>query len=256
MFGGPYLQPGAVEFAALLQKHPDIELLFILCEGAGQAFRHRLGNLVRRRGFAAAPVLAMELAAAFRRFVNSPGAALDRSSTADVHAKIVSVRDIHAGAVLDRVRASRADLGVIYGAPILRPELFEIPASGTLGIHHGRLPHYRGKKTTFWEMYNGENVAGVTIQRVDRGIDTGDIAKAACVDVGRKSYSQVEREVELLGFKLYLEAILEVKAGSARYQPQDPGSLRIRKYRQPSPGDILRFWLRRRGRRRKGVQSP
>jgi methionyl-tRNA formyltransferase len=163
---------------------------------------------------------------------------------------------VHVSDVLERVRAARPDLGVIYGAPILRPELFEIPEFGTLGIHHGRLPEYRGKKTTFWEMYNGEAVAGVAIQRVNRGIDTGDIAKTGCVDVGRKSYSRVEREVELLGFSLYLEAILDVKAGLARYRPQGPGTLESRMYRQPSAAAILRFWLRRRARVQREVERP
>ena len=105
-------------------------------------------------------------------------------------------------------------------------------------------------------MYNGEAVAGVAIQRVNRGIDTGDIAKTGCVDVGRKSYSRVEREVELLGFSLYLEAILDVKAGLAHYRPQDPGPLGSRMYRQPSSADILRFWLRRRARVQREVERP
>jgi len=62
--------------------------------------------------------------------------------------KFVTVPDVHAQAVLERVRAAAPDLGVIYGAPILKPELFGIPPLGTLGIHHGRVPQYRGKKTT------------------------------------------------------------------------------------------------------------
>jgi hypothetical protein len=92
--------------------------------------------------------------------------------------KVQTVPDIHAPDVLARVRALAPDIGVIYGAPVLRPELFEIPRLGTLGIHHGRVPDYRGKKTTFWEIYNGERVAGVTIQRVNKGIDTGEIVGA------------------------------------------------------------------------------
>jgi folate-dependent phosphoribosylglycinamide formyltransferase PurN len=256
MFGGPYLHAAAVEFAALLEQHPEIELLFVLCQGTGQGFRHRLGNLVRRRGLAAVPVLALEWVTAFRSFVRDPRAARGRSHAARALAKIVTVPDVHASDVLERVRAARPDLGVIYGAPILQPELYEIPAFGTLGIHHGRLPRYRGKKTTFWEMYNGEAVAGVAIQRVNRGIDTGDLAKTGCVAVGRKSYSRVEREVELLGFSLYLEAILDVKAGLAHYRAQDPGTLGGRMYRQPSPADILRFWLRRRARPQRGVERP
>ena len=172
MFGGPYLQPAAVEFAALLEKHPEIELLLVLCQGTGQGFRHRLGNLVRRRGLAAAPVLALEWVTTFRSFLRDPRVARSRSHAVRALAKVATVLDVHVSDVLERVRAARPDLGVIYGAPILRPELYEIPVFGTLGIHHGRLPEYRGKKTTFWEMYNGEAVAGVAIQRCWASVST------------------------------------------------------------------------------------
>lgn len=112
---------------ALLEQHPEIELLFVLCQGTGQGFRHRLGNLVRRRGLAAVPVLALEWVTAFRSFVRDPRVTRDRSHAARALAKIVAVPDVHASDVLERVRAARPDLGVIYGAPILQPELYEIP---------------------------------------------------------------------------------------------------------------------------------
>jgi methionyl-tRNA formyltransferase len=98
---------------------------------------------------------------------------------------------------------SAPDVGVIYGAPVLRQELFEIPRLGTLGIHHGRVPHYRGKKTTFWEIYNGERVAGVTIQRVNKGIDTGEIVRRGEVEIGNRGYTAVERDTEALGLSLF-----------------------------------------------------
>jgi methionyl-tRNA formyltransferase len=155
------------------------------------------------------------------------------------------VPDVHAPEVLERVRAASPDLGVVYGGPILKPVLFSLPRLGTLGIHHGRAPEYRGKKTTFWEMYHGERSAGITIQRLSPGIDTGDIVLRGEVEIGRKGYSRVWREVEAVGRRVFLEAILDVRRGTAQYLPQDIRLPRTPLYKQPMPQDIVRLWLRR-----------
>jgi folate-dependent phosphoribosylglycinamide formyltransferase PurN len=256
-FGGPYLQPSAVRFAAMLDEHPEIDLVLGLCQGEGAGMKHRLRNLWRRRGLAAVPVLALETIGELWQFARHPRAAcaLRRRATGALR-KFATVPDLHAPQVLQRVRAAAPDLGVIYGAPILKPGLFDIPALGTLGVHHGRAPQYRGKKTTFWEMYNGERTAGVTIQRVNPGIDTGDTVRAGEVEIGRKSYSRVWREVEDLGCELYLAAVLDLQRGQATFVPQDPGAPRGPLYKQPSPRDILRFWLRRWTGRPAHVASP
>jgi methionyl-tRNA formyltransferase len=135
-----------------------------------------------------------------------------------------------------------ADLGLIYGSPILKPRLFQIPRLGTLGIHHGKMPQYRGKKTTFWSMYNGEKTAGVTIQMVNAGVDTGQIIRRGEVVIGRKSMAQVKGELEELGFTLYVQGILDLKRGLARLAPESGPKGKL--YRDPTPGDFVRFWWR------------
>jgi methionyl-tRNA formyltransferase len=245
-FSGPYLDPPALRFALLLDAHPQIELIAVLCEGAGSGWSSRLRELQRRRGLLAVSVVARDLASAALRFVRAPRAALARRMGARrLATKIFTVPDMHAGEVLERIRNEwRPDLGAIYGAPVLRPELFEIPPFGTFGIHHGRVPHYRGKKTTFWEIYNGEPSAGVTIQRVNAGIDTGDVVRSGEVTIGAKSYGRVERETQELGFELYLQAILETAQGRARFSRQPSAAPAARHYKQPSAADFVRLWLR------------
>jgi folate-dependent phosphoribosylglycinamide formyltransferase PurN len=243
-FSGPYLDPPALRFALLLDAHPQIDLVGVLCQAAGSGWRFRLGELWRRRGLLGASVLMRDLSAAAIRFLRAPDQALSRRNAVKrLSARIANVPDMHAAEVLERVRKWRPDLGVIYGAPILRPALFEIPALGTFGIHHGRVPNYRGRKTTFWEIYNGEPTAGVTIQRINAGIDTGDVVKSGEVAIGAKGYGRVERETQELGFELFVEAILEARRGCARFARQgpEPGG---RHYRQPSPADFVKLWVR------------
>jgi folate-dependent phosphoribosylglycinamide formyltransferase PurN len=237
---GRFQPPAAQRFYILLDEHPEIDLAASLCQSSGEGLADRLRDAWRRRGVLAAPILTSQAARAAGRYVLHPGRELDhRRRMARIDRRTELVSDLHAPAVLERLRRLGPDLSVIYGGPILKPELFEIPRFGTLSIHHGRLPEYRGKKTTYWEMEEGRPTAGVAIQRIGAGLDTGDIVAEGEVPIGDKSYLRVWREVQDLGVTLYLDAILRIKRGTVSFRPQrgTPGRL----YRDPSWLPILRL---------------
>ena len=247
--GGPTLDPAVVRFVAWLESQPEIELVGGFCQTSGQTVMAVIRDRLKRRGALGIAVLLAEALGAGVRLLARPRAEMvlrkRRTSLAD---RIDAVPDIHAETVLKRLRAMDADLGLIYGSPILKPRLFQIPRLGTLGIHHGKMPQYRGKKTTFWSMYNGEETAGVTIQLVNAGVDTGQIIQRGEVVIGRKSMVQVKRELEELGFSLYVQGILDLKRGLARLVPESGPKGKL--YRDPTPGDFVRFWWRQlKGRR-------
>jgi folate-dependent phosphoribosylglycinamide formyltransferase PurN len=243
LFGGAFFEPMALRFVAMLEEHPEIELVAGFCQSRGFGLRHRLADVLRRRKALAPAVLAADAFRSATDLLRHPLSEHRRRARAAVAMqRIRAVPDIHATEVLDQVRMASPDLGLVYGAPRLRPELFEIPAFGTLGIHHGKLPHYRGKKTTFWAMFNGDATAGVGIQRIGPGLDTGELVCAGEVDIERKRYGQVDAEVQELGLRLFVDAIVGVKRGAARSRPQPTGSARL--YRQPHTRHVLRLWCR------------
>lgn len=96
-------------------------------------------------------------------------------------------------------------------------------------------------------MYNGEATAGVTIQKINVGLDAGEIVKQGEVPISGRSLSAVWHDVEALGLDLYIEAVLEVKRGTARYRPQVGRKGRL--YRDPRAADLVRFWSRQLKRR-------
>jgi methionyl-tRNA formyltransferase len=242
-FGGAFLEPAAREFVARLDEHPEIELLGGICQSPGFGVWHTIANVARRRKLLAPAVLGVHAAQTALRVAQRPRAELVlRRRTRRLLGRFMTVPRIHAPEVLEHVRALAPDLGVVYGSPILKPELFEIPAFGTLGIHHGKLPDYRGKKTVFWAMLNGDPTAGVTIQRINAGVDTGEIVCAGEVPTKGKRYGRVDAEVQGLGVDLYVASILALKRGAARCRPQGRATSPL--YRQPRPRDILRLWVR------------
>jgi methionyl-tRNA formyltransferase len=242
MFGsGPELNPDAKQFLCRLEEHPEIELVGAFCQAASQSVSAIVLDLWKRRGVLAAPLFVVWMLDKAMRFIFHfrKEIALSRKLKT-ISGVIHFVKNIHAHKVLQQVCELEPDLGLIYGSPILKPELFEIPRLGSLGIHHGKVPEYRGNKTTFWAIYNGEQVAGVTIQKVNSGLDTGGIVKAGEVTAYRRTYSTVVRELEELGLDLYIQAILDVKRGVAVFTPQPNGKGKL--YRNPKLGDFLRFW--------------
>ena len=244
VFGsGPVLERGVKQFICRLDDHPEIEFVGCFCQSKAQSLWTVVGDLWQRRRLLALPLLLVQMLNILGRFLFQPRneVALNRKM-ARLADRIHFVTNIHAEEVLTQVGALAPDLGLIYGSPILKPILFEIPALGTLGIHHGKLPEYRGKKTTFWAMFNGEKTAGVAIQKVNAGLDTGEIVKQGEVAIGRRSLRAVWNELESLGLDLYIQAIVEAKHGPASYQPQAGRKGKL--YRDPKFGNILTFGWR------------
>lgn len=242
--GGPGLEYGLQRFLVRLENHPDIELTGGFFQSTDPSLGAVARDLWRRRGIFAVPLLAASGLGAATRFLADPKGDLElRRGIKSLESRLRLVPDIHAPETLDGVRALRPDLGLIYGSPILKPELFEIPLLGTLGIHHGTLPRYRGKKTTFWEMYRGEPAAGVTIQKVNAGLDTGQIAAEGKVPIGRRARRHVWRDVEALGVDLYVQAVLDFRAGNPELRPF-PGK-KGKLYRDPKLKHFAKFYWRR-----------
>lgn len=79
-------------------------------------------------------------------------------------------------AFVNELRSLAPDLFIAVGyALILKPALLVVPAQIAANFHASLLPHYRGKHPVFWTLRNGERWAGLTVHRMDPGIDTGDI---------------------------------------------------------------------------------
>ncbi len=61
-----------------------------------------------------------------------------------------------------------------YGK-ILPPFVINFPQYGCINIHASLLPKYRGAAPIHWCLINGEEKTGVTIMKMDEGLDTGDM---------------------------------------------------------------------------------
>src|SRR5687768_8591989 len=74
------------------------------------------------------------------------------------------------------LRALRPDLAIARCKVILKRDIFEIPRVGTFVMHPGICPEYRNAHGCFWALANRDfDRVGMTLLRVDPGIDTGPV---------------------------------------------------------------------------------
>lgn len=105
---------------------------------------------------------------------------------------------------------------------ILPKELLDMPQYGCINVHASLLPKYRGAAPIQWAILNGDAVTGVTIMRMDVGLDTGDmIAKAEVAITPQDTGGSLFDRLAETGAKLCVETIPSIVDGTAVYTPQD-----------------------------------
>ena len=112
---------------------------------------------------------------------------------------------------------------VAYGL-LLPPAVLGLPRLGCLNIHASLLPRWRGAAPVQRAILAGDSVTGVTIMRLDAGLDTGPILAQRSVDIAATDTSAgLLQRFAPVGAGLLLEVIAALEAGTAveRAQPAD-----------------------------------
>lgn len=141
----------------------------------------------------------------------------------------VQACDLRRPEILERVRAWRPDLGVSLGAPILKPALFSIPTRGTINLHLGKVPDFRGAPPAFWELATGANTIGATVHSVDDGLDTGEVLGSAAAPIYQDdSIRAVEKRAVELGCRVLGDVLHQLGEGDICATQQPPGGRTFR----------------------------
>jgi methionyl-tRNA formyltransferase len=104
---------------------------------------------------------------------------------AELGLRVWGVEDVNAPAFLAELAATAPEVLVVAGySSIFKAELLAVPRLGVLNLHGGRLPQYRGGSPLNWQIISGESAAGISVIRMDTGIDTGPVLAAGEVPIG------------------------------------------------------------------------
>jgi len=120
-----------------------------------------------------------------------------------------------------RALAPEAMVVVGYGQ-IIPQSILDIPPLGILNVHASLLPKYRGAGPIQWSIVNGETVTGVTIMRIDAGLDTGPTLLKAETAIGAEETApELGRRLSTMGAELLIEALDGLADGRIVPEPQD-----------------------------------
>jgi len=125
-------------------------------------------------------------------------------------------------AFISDLRTLAPDLVVVvaYGQ-ILPPAVLEIPPSGCINVHTSLLPRYRGAGPIQRAILNGDAETGVTIMKMDAGLDTGPILSQERTGIGPEDDARTLHDrLAQMGASLLVRTIPGYLAGNITPQPQ------------------------------------
>lgn len=120
------------------------------------------------------------------------------------------------------IEAARPTLTLALCKNLLAERIFSIPTHGTFVLHPGICPEYRNAHGCFWALAQGDlDLVGMTMLRIDRGIDTGPVFGyfRAPYDEHTESHITVQHRMTLDNLPAIAARFEEIAAGEAPVIP-------------------------------------
>lgn len=115
------------------------------------------------------------------------------------------------------------DMIVVAAYGRILPRFFiDYPKYGCINVHASLLPKYRGAAPIQWSVINGDEETGVSIMRMDYGLDTGDIISVAKTPIDKyETSARLFDRLAKIGGELLVDTINEIACGNAKYVKQN-----------------------------------
>jgi methionyl-tRNA formyltransferase len=145
---------------------------------------------------------------------------------------------------VDLLRAIGPEAMVVVGyGQILPQSIIDIPPFGILNVHASLLPAYRGAAPIQWAIANGESRTGVTIMRIDAGLDTGDMLLRWETGIGpEETAPELSARLSAAGADLLVEALEGLIAGRVCPRVQDHSQATYAPVLKKEDGEIDWEW--------------
>lgn len=124
--------------------------------------------------------------------------------------------------IVSQILAFAPDLIVVaaYGM-ILPRRILDIPRLGCVNLHASLLPTWRGAAPVQRAILAGDEETGVSLMRMEEGLDTGDYAMKESTEIGHKSTAQLTRELGEIAADLMDEVLDLFQSGALVWKKQD-----------------------------------
>ena len=113
------------------------------------------------------------------------------------------------------------DVAVVSAYGLMLPQpILQGPKHGCLNVHASLLPRWRGAAPIQRAILAGDHVTGVTIMRMERGLDTGPMLATARVPIEDKTSGELHAELAEIGARLMVETLAQLDGIRPEPQPE------------------------------------
>ncbi|MEI2738969.1 MAG: formyltransferase family protein [Chitinophagaceae bacterium] len=142
----------------------------------------------------------------------------------------------------DDLAALQPDVILVMGWYYMVPKkIRDIARYGTWGIHASMLPKYAGGAPLVWAIINGEKETGVSLFKLDDGVDDGDIIAQQVIPIAfEDSIQEVYAKVTEASKGILVSALQNIER--IKFTPQDKSKIEVWPQRKPEDGEIDLSW--------------
>lgn len=143
----------------------------------------------------------------------------------------------------DEIKRINADIILVLGwYYMVSKEIRDLAKYGAWGIHASLLPKYAGGAPLVWAMIEGQRETGVSLFKLDEGVDDGDIIEQERFEIGPKDTINEVYNQATVASKNILTRVFDDVNYQIRFKEQDKSQIQIYPQRSPKDGEIDWNW--------------
>ena len=145
-----------------------------------------------------------------------------KQASAELGIEVFQPATLKDAAVVEELTRLQPDVIVVAAFGMILPQaILDIPALGCLNVHASVLPRWRGAAPIQRAILAGDPVAGVSIMRMEEGLDTGPYCQVATLKIEALTAGEVTERLADLGACVLLDALEDVGSGTCAWERQD-----------------------------------
>ena len=119
----------------------------------------------------------------------------------------------------DIINSYKPDLIIsVLGNEIFKSEILGLPTYGCINLHTSFLPDFKGVMPSFWVLLKKEKYTGVSVFKMDEGIDSGPIISQEKVSITKNTTQKnLIVKTKKIGMELIIESVEKIKSGKIDY---------------------------------------
>ncbi len=140
---------------------------------------------------------------------------------------VESVGRVRDAEFLTRLGSLAPELAIVVAFGQIFPKtLLDLPRHGCLNVHASLLPRWRGAAPIAAAIAAGDRETGVSIQRMEEGLDTGPVYAQRKTPIGEhEDAGELAARLARLGAELLVEVVAALEAGLLQPEAQDPAGV-------------------------------